>query len=79
MHNYIALGPIGIEFQGGHRVIFIWHIYKLDKEVVIYGGRESKVEGDDGLLSSVETERDIERIHYDGRIVVEFRNGFLIY
>lgn len=55
------------------------HIYKLDKELVIYGGREFKVVGDDGLLSSVETERDIEKIHYDGRIVVEFRNGFLIY
>ncbi len=55
------------------------HVFRVGNRVIIYGGREFNIIGDNGVIKSVKTERDIEKIHYDGHIVVEFRNGFLIY
>lgn len=55
------------------------HVFKIDDKVIVYGGRELKIYSDKGVIKSLQTERDIERIHYDGNIIVEFRNGFLIY
>ncbi len=55
------------------------NIVQSNDHAYIYGGREIKKIGDDGLIEEIKTEHDIERIHISNGLIVEFRNGFLIY